>query len=852
MRVSIKWLKEFVDFDLSVEELADALTMSGLEIDTIEKLDSGLDKVVVGQIARVRKHPTAEKLVLCDVDIGEKTVQIVCGAPNTREGMLAPTALVGAKLPSGMEIKAARLRGEHSYGMLCSEKELGFSDDAAGLMELSTDLAVGVSLAQALGRDDTALEIDLTPNRPDCLSISGVAREISAITGNPLNPPEISVLYFFASTAMRKNKSVPEGDTAISSLTSVTIEDPDLCPRYAARIIRGVKIGPSPAWMQQRLEAVGLRGINNVVDVTNYVLMELGHPLHAFDYHKLTENRIVVRRARLREEIVTIDEETRDLTDDMLVIADAQNAVALAGIMGGLDSEVTVETTDILLESAYFNPVSIRKTSKALGMHTEASHRFERGADIEGLITAINRAAQLIQEVAGGEICRGIVDAYPIKHEPVKIQLRPERVNFVLGTDIPTSEMKDILTRLQFVVSEELQVTVPTFRPDVTREEDLIEEIARIHGYDNIPIVLPKGSIPQVEHIGEDGAESQSSKELLREKAASIMLKSSLSEAINYSFYSPNVFDLINLPADSPQRKVMSLRKPLSETQSIMRTTLIPSLLENVRWNINHQVADVKLFELSHAFSPEQPDELPHEHEMIAGVLSGSMSAGLWNDKTREVDFFDVKGIVELLLEEFGITEYEIKPIGHPTLHPSRSAQIVMSSQAKRSNLSEAKQSQRSEGEAKQSDLPLRAERGNLGIMGEVHPDVLDNHDIPQRVYIFELDFDKLAELAQTERYFQTLPQFPGVLRDLAIVVSEDISSEEVTRIIKTAGGELITSLKLFDVYTGKPIPEGKKNLAYSIEYTSPSRTLTDEEVETVHQRIITQLSSEIGAELRK
>ncbi len=840
MRVSIKWLKEFVDFDLSVEELADALTMCGLEIDAIEPLDSGLDKVVVGKIARVRKHPTAEKsplppfskggkLVLCDVDIGEKTVQIVCGAPNTREGMLAPTALVGAKLPSGMEIKAARLRGEHSYGMLCSEKELGFSDDAAGLMELPPDLEVGMPLAQALGRDDTALEIDLTPNRPDCLSILGVAREISAITGNPLHLPEISMF---------------EGDTVISSLTSVTIEAPDLCPRYAARIIRGVKIGPSPAWMQQRLEAVGLRSINNVVDVTNYVLMELGHPLHAFDYHKLLENRIVVRRARLREEIVTIDEETRDLTDDMLVVADAQNAVALAGIMGGSDSEVTEEVTDILLESAYFNPVSIRRTSKALGMHTDASHRFERGADIEGLITAINRAAQLIQKVAGGEICRGVVDAYPIKHEPVKIQLRPERVNFVLGTDIPTSEMKDILTRLQFVVSDEIEVTVPTFRPDVTREEDLIEEIARIHGYDNIPIVLPMGSIPQVEHPDEDGAKSQFFKDLLRSKAASALLISGLSEAINYSFYSPNVFDLINLPADSPQRKVMSLRKPLSETQSIMRTTLIPSLLENVQWNINHQVADVKLFELSHAFSPKQPDELPHEHEMIAGALSGSMSAGLWNDKAREVDFFDIKGIVELLLEEFGITEYELKPIDHPTLHPSRNAQIsIMSLQAKRSN-PEAKQAK--------SDVIASVAKQSLGIMGEVHPDVLDNYDIPQRVYIFELDFDKLVELAQTERHFQSLPQFPGVLRDLAIVVSEDISSEEVTRIIKTAGGELITSLKLFDVYTGKPIPEGQKSLAYSIEYTSSSRTLTDEEVEIIHQKIITQLSSEIGAELRK
>ncbi|MFQ6042737.1 MAG: phenylalanine--tRNA ligase subunit beta [Candidatus Poribacteria bacterium] len=821
MKVSIKWLKEFVDFDLSAEELANSLTMSGVEVDKIERLDSGLDKVVVGKIINLRKHPKADKLVLCDVDVGEKTVQIVCGAPNAREGLAAPVALVGAKLPAGIEIKPVRLRGEYSHGMLCSEKELGFSEDASGLMELSTNLEVGMPLSQALGLDDVVFELDLTPNRPDCLSIFGVAREISAILDKPLRPPEISM---------------SESDTKASSVTSVTINDPDLCPRYAARIIRGVKIAPSPAWMQRRLEAVGLHGINNVVDVTNYVLMELGHPLHAFDYHKLAENRIIVRRAFDGEEIVTIDEELRRLTDDMLVIADAEKAVALAGIMGGFDSEVTEDTTDVLLESAYFNPVSIRKTSRTLGMHTEASHRFERGTDIEGLITSLNRAAQLIQELAGGEIYKDIVDAYPVKYEPPKIRLRPERVNFVLGTDIKREEMKDILTRLKFEVSEPpygppytgdtngedvLEVTAPTFQPDIKREVDLIEEIARIWGYDNIPTVLPTGDIPLVK---------EDIKIALREKAKSVMLGCGLTEAVNPSFYSPKAFDAINLPEDSPYRKALVLQKPLSEEQSIMRTTLIPSLLRNVQWNVNHQVSDVKLFELARIFtSPPNPNPpAPEEREMLAGGISGSMSSGLWNDKAREVDFFDIKGIVEALLEEFDIATYEVKPVSHPTLHPNKSAQIKVN-----------------------GDI--------LCIMGEVHPNVLDNYGISPKVCIFELDFDKLSECysnllreaPDVTKHFQALSPFPSVFRDLAIVVSEDIPSEEAEKIIQTAGGELIASIKLFDVYTGQPVPEGKKSLAYSIEYNSKSGTLTDDAVEVIHQKIISQLAKKVGAELR-
>ncbi len=505
MNVTLNWLKNYIDFEFSPNELADRLTMLGVEVESVKRLGAELEGVVVGSIGSIKPHPNADKLVLCQVDIGEsKELQIVCGAPNAREGMLAPVATIGATLPIGLTIKRAKLRGETSHGMLCSEKELGLSaqlasaynmaEDAAGLMELPTDTSLGTPLSEALGLDDVVFELEITPNRPDCLSLIGVAREIRAETGNALKLPEVDF---------------NEDETDIRELTSVTIEDPDLCPRYAARVIRGVKVGESPAWLQQRLESVGVGVINNIVDITNFVLMEYGQPLHAFDYHKLAKNRIVVRRAAAGENITTLDEIDRELTPDMLVIADAEKPVALAGIMGGYDSEITETTSDVLLESAYFNPSSIRATAKALGVSTEASYRFERGADPGVVLAALDRAAHLIAELAGGTICKGVIDVYPGEQPLTEIQLRPERVNFILGTTIDTSEMVQILSNLGFDVNangtgnyqagEEtspLQVTVPTFRSDITREIDLIEEIARVHGYDNIPTTLPKGDIP--------------------------------------------------------------------------------------------------------------------------------------------------------------------------------------------------------------------------------------------------------------------------------------------------------------------------------------------------------------------
>ena len=797
MNVSIKWLKEYVDFDLPPETLAERLLMLGMEIESIRQLGEGLDRVVIGRINTVEKHPKADKLVLCNVDVGSGAdAQIVCGAPNAREGLVAPVALVGAQLPNGLTIKRAKIRGEESSGMLCSEQELAISDEASGLMELPEDTQIGAPIVEALGLDDVVLELEITPNRPDCLSMIGVAREISVTTGNPLKLPEIDV---------------QEETVDVHNLTSVTIADPELCPRYAARVIRGVKIAPSPAWLQRRLETVGIGTINNIVDITNYVLMEYGHPLHAFDYHRLSENRIVVRRAKPGETLKTIDAEERELTPDMLVIADAENPVALAGVMGGFDSEITDQTVDVLLESAYFHPPSIRKTSKALGMHTEASHRFERGADPEGVIPAINRAAQLIVEIAGGEVCSGIVDVYPGEREAINIELRPERVNFVLGTEIAHDDIRGILTRLGFAVSDAFEVTVPTFRPDVGQEIDLVEEIARVYGFDNIPTTLPRGDIPipKVEP-----------KEDLRERVKTYLLQCGMMEAMNYAFYHPDVFDRIRLSSTDPLRQAVQIANPLSVDQSIMRTTLLPSLLANAQRNRNHQINDVQFFECSKVFIPNGTDEYPHEPERVAGMITGNLGAGVYGDPLRPADFFDIKGIVEGMLDRCGLSDYTITHTDHPTFHPGRRAEI-------------------------------RIEDKTLCVFGETHPEVLENYDLPNKAYLFELDFERLVDVVEPMKQFEPIPIYPSVNRDLAIVLDADMPASRPIDIIESAGGELVSSLHLFDVYTGEQVPEGKKSLAFAIEYRSSTETLTDEIVDRVHGGILERLEQELGATLR-
>ncbi|MXV74020.1 phenylalanine--tRNA ligase subunit beta [Candidatus Poribacteria bacterium] len=797
MNVTLNWLKTYIDFECSAGELADRLTMLGIEVESVKQPGAELEGVVVGSVNAIKPHPNADKLVLCQVDIGEpEELQIVCGAPNVREGMHAPVATIGTTLPMGLTIKRAKLRGETSQGMLCSEKELVLSEDAAGLMELSTDISIGTPLATALGLDDTLFELEITPNRPDCLSLIGVAREIRAETGNPLKLPQVDF---------------SEDGADVREVTSVTIEAPDLCPRYAARVIQGVKIGQSPAWLQQRLESVGIGVINNIVDITNFVLMEYGQPLHAFDYHKLTENRIVVRRAMAGEKLTTLDEIERELTTDMLVIADAEKPVALAGVMGGYDSEITKATCDVLLESAYFNPSSIRATAKALGMSTEASYRFERGADPGIAIAALDRAAQLITELAGGTVCKGVVDVYPGEQPLTKIQLRPERVNFVLGTEIEAATMEEILTRLGFAVEVSgsiHRVTVPTFRSDITREIDLIEEIARVYGYDNIPTTLPKGDIP---------VPAPDPKVEVRRRIKQFLLAAGMMEAVNYSFSDPKSFDRIRFAADNPLRNALPLQNPLSPEMSVLRTTLLPGLLDNAQRNHNHQIDTIALFEIGSVFIRNGGQQEP---ERVSGVLAGQVGDGVYSNPYREPDFYDIKGIVEGILEVCGIVDYTLEKTDAPTFHPGRNAAVLSSNR-------------------------------QIGIFGEAHPEVLENYDLPYKAYLFDFDMEALVEGAIFAKRFEPISVYPKVERDLAIVVDEAVLSDMPTELIYATGGELVESVRLFDVYEGEQVPEGKKSLAYAITYHSATETLTDQAVNALHDKVVKHLNQELGAELR-
>ena len=827
MNVTLNWLKNYIDFEFSPSELADRLTMLGIEVESIKQLGAELEGVVVGSVTSIQPHPNADKLVLCQVDIGEtEELQIVCGAPNAREGMLAPVATIGATLPIGLTIKRAKLRGEVSLGMLCSEKELGLSEDAAGLMELPTDTPLGTSLSEALGLDDVVFELEITPNRPDCLSLIGVAREIRAETGNALKLPQVDF---------------NEDETDIREMTSVTIEAPDLCPRYAARVIRGVKVGQSPAWLQHQLESVGVGVINNIVDITNFVLMEYGQPLHAFDYHKLTENRIVVRRAAAGENITTLDEIARELTSDMLVIADAEKPVALAGIMGGYDSEITETTCDVLLESAYFNPSSIRATAKALGISTEASYRFERGADPGVVLAALDRAAQLIAELAGGSICKGIVDVYPGQQPLRRIQLRPERVNFILGTALEAAEMVQILRHLGFDIEESrpevaptgtkkdrdpevapteksvFQVTAPTFRSDITREIDLIEEIARVYGYDNIPTTLPKGDIPVP--VPNPSTE-------VRKHIKYFLLAAGMMEAINYSFCDPNCFDKIRFTADNPLRDALKLRNPLSPEMSVLRTTLIPSLLENAQHNRNHQIDTIALFEIGNVFIQDGGSSRSDlriatlEPERVTGILAGQIGDGVYSNPYREPDFYDIKGLVEGILEVCGIVDYTLQKTDAPTFHSGRNAAVLLDDR-------------------------------QLGTFGEAHPEVLENYDLPYKAYLFDFDMEALVDAAIFAKRFEPIPVYPKVERDLAIVVDKELLSDIPTGLIYATGGELVESVRLFDVYEGEQVPEGKKSLAYAITYHSATETLTDKAVNALHDKVVKRLNQELGAELR-
>lgn len=804
MRVPYSWLQEFVAVDLPPKELADRLTMAGVPVENIVEPRGGLEGVVVGEILAIEDHPHAEHLVVCQVDVGAKTLSLVTGAPNVRVGQKVAVALEGARLPGGREIRRATFRGVDSHGMLCSALELGLDsslvapEDREGILTLPPDAPLGEEVAGILGFKETVLELELTPNRGDCLSIQGVALEVAALTGAPWR---------------REVHRLEEEGPPASGAVEVEIEAPDMCGRYVARIVRGVKVGPSPGWMQARLRACGVRPINNIVDVTNYVMLETGQPLHAFDYNLLRGKRIIVRRARPGERIVTLDGQERILDPRVLVIADAEGPVAVAGVMGGLETEVTPETEEILIEAAHFDGISVRRASRLLGLRSEASLRFERGVNIEGCGEAADLAAALMQALAGGRVGPGRVDRYVKKRKAVVINLRPERVNYLLGTELTAGEIRGLLERLHLKVEDgdPMRVEIPAARGDLTQEVDLIEEVARLYGYDRIPVTIPPGVT-----AGEKKSARLRWEELGRETAASC----GLAEVVTYSFINPKVWEVLRLPPDHPWRRTVSLKNPLREEQSVLRTTLLPGLLEVAARNAHRKVLPVAVYELGRVFLPGKK-ELPEEPLRLGGLVMGSLERG-WSWPRQELDFYYLKGVVEEILGRVRLPEVRFEAdTAWPFLHPGRSAALWV-------------------GEV------------NLGFLGELHPDVLEAYGLPQRACVFEVDWEGALDLAGATPVYKPLPRFPAVERDLAVVVAEETAADRVREVIAGAGGETLRACRLFDVYRGEQIAPGFKSLAYALTFQRDDRTLTEEEVHAALGRIEEELAEKLGATLRK
>lgn len=805
MIVTYNWLKEFVDFDLAPEELSHRLTMAGLEVDAMEVIGGGLDTVIVARLATVEAHPEADRLTLCQVETGSGTVQVVCGARNHKAGDLIALAQVGSVLPGDFKIKKSKIRGVESMGMLCSEKELGLAEESEGILILPAGLPLGKPVFEALGLKDVRFELGLTPNRADCLSVVGVAREVAAMVGRPLQLPVAELR---------------ETGPAIGTLTSVTVDEPGLCPRYAARLIRGVTVGPSPDWLVRRLEAVGQRSINNVVDVTNLLLMELGHPLHAFDFNLLREKKIVVRQAGEGEVFTTLDSQERTLKKGDLTICDGIGPVALAGIMGGENSEIQPDTRDILLESAYFNPPTIRRTSKRLGIHTESSHRFERGADVDIVPLALDRAAALILQVAGGEIASGRIDIYPQKMGERKLRIEGRLTNEILGLKLELSEIQRLLRSIGLAVEpapdapeEALQVIVPFSRHDLEREIDLVEEVARLNGYDRIPVTMPVSRM--ICHLS--GGRQRG---VARIRDA--VVARGFSEVINYSFVSPTAWDRIALEAGDARRRTVKILNPLNEEQSVMRTSLVPSLLETVSRNLAYRTRDLQLFELRPVFLPRDgEEELPDERRRLVMALCGRRAPEGWTQGGAMVDFYDLKGVVEDLIDHFRVDKV-LWPADarEPYLHPGKSCRIESAGAL-------------------------------LGTLGEVHPVVLQNYDIDTPVYLLDLDIEAFLSVSRESEGFRPLSRFPDVYRDSALLVDESVTAQMLFDAVAAVRGKLVEDFVLFDLYRGKGVPEGKKSLAIRVRYRSLEKTLTEEEIGKAHGKIIRALEEKLGAEVR-
>ena len=794
MLVPLKWLRDYVDIDIDTQEFADMMTMTGSKVEKVDFFGKETNGVEVCKILEIEQHPDADRLKVTKVEVANgEILQIVTNATNIKVGDYVPVARIGAVLPGDFKIKKGKLRGVLSEGMFCGAEELTIPSafvedhkkDGIYILDHQDSFELGMDVRDVLGINDALIEFEITSNRPDCRSIIGIAREAAVTLGKELKYPEIKV-------------------QACDEEMSFEIDiQTDLCKRYCGRVVKDVKVGPSPYWMQRKLIEAGMRPISNIVDITNYVMLELGQPLHAFDLDDIKYNKMTVKMAEEGEKFTTLDGVERTLTSDMLVIGNQDKTLDLAGIMGGENSEIKDTTTSIFIEGASFAKENIRATSKKLGLRTEASSRFEKGIDINLAEEAVNRACQLIEELGCGTVLNGMLDYYPQKEEVQKVTVNPVRINKLLGVNVPIDQFINILESLEFkcnlVSSEVLELEVPTFRLDITEDADILEEIARIYGYDNIPSASLEGNATA-------GVKTDKQKFIDNVKSNSIAC--GLNEILTYSFVSPRGVDKINLPADDEKRNFVKIMNPLGEETSVMRTTLIPNMLDVISTNISHKVEEVSAFECGNTFIPQEG--LPIETKKYCVGMYG-----------KEVDFFVLKGVIESVLNNVGLKGCEIEPeTTNLTFHPGRCAKIVYN------NI-------------------------YIGTFGELHPDVIENYNLGQRVYVAEINIDTVFENLNLTKSYNPLPKYPSTSRDIALIVKDEVFVKQIEDIIKANGEDLVESYKLFDVYKGAQIEEGHKSIAYSITYRSKDKTLTDEDVAKVHEKILSELSEKLNANLR-
>ena len=810
MQVSIKWLKDYVEIDEPAEKIADRLTMAGVPVERIVRADEGLEKVITGRIEKITPHPDSDHLLVCQLNMGSaELTQIVTGASNVREGHIVPVATVGAVLPDGKKISKGKLRGIPSNGMMCSAGELaidteGLPDEQVnGIYILPPDTPVGVPAAQVLGLDDVILEFELTANRADCFSVIGIAREVAALTGKSLRMPTIEV---------KETAGVRAAD-----LVSIHIDDKELCHRFSARVLRDVKVAPTPAWMVDRLRGAGIRSINNVVDVTNFVMLELGQPLHAYDYGRIAGHTLTARRARAGEQLHTLDDSNRIAVGDELVIADSEKPAGLAGIMGGLDSEVTDQTTTVVLEAASFHGPTIRRTARRIGLRSEASGRFERGVDETATIRAVTRAAQLLTEMDACTVAEGTIDVNPAPRVPTVLTFSARAVAERIGANIPGEWMASALRSLGFIVEEQgvetYRVVVPSWRGDVTLMEDISEEVARLYGFDNIASKMPSGAVLQG-----SVSEMQAFVDTMRETFASL----GMTEELSFSFTSAAALDKLCVPEDSVLRRAIPIMNPLMEEYPLVRTTLLTSILENAARNVARRNLDLRLFDIAPVFFPKAlpVTELVEEKCKVAGLLTGRRNPIAWDTDNAMVDFYDAKGVLEHFLSVIGVQKYTVERGEHFAMHPGKTAFF-------------------------------KKGRDVIAVLGEIHPTVAANFGIGQSVYVFEMDAETLLRYRKKKAAIKPLPKYPASTRDLAILVDADLTTAEIERVIAKKGGSYFRGATLFDVYEGKQVGEGKKSMAFHLHFQSDDKTLTDEEVDAAFAAILQAAEEQLHAQLR-